>query len=355
MPSVHSPVAIVLAAGHDGRMKSRLPKLLQPICGRPMAVWPVHAALAAGAQRVVVVGGPDMALVTHLPERATLATQAYARGTGDAVRCAAEHIDPERPVVIVPGDVPLITGGTIAQLVRAHDASRAAATLLTMRLADPGGYGRVVRDEDGGIVGVAETRRPGGASLTELAIREVSTGVLCFDGAALLDGLALCPVELPDTLPFLRAAGYRVGAYEARDDAMSVDDQSDLSGARAVAQRRIAEAHMRAGVTIVDPSRTIIDAQVRIGAGTVIQPGTQLEGRTTIGAGCDVGPHTTVRDSVVGDGATVLHSVVAGTAVAARATVGPFEHVSAGGALRRPVGRAGRQAQRERGALTRAA
>ena len=337
-----SPVVVVLAAGHGTRMNSPLPKVLHPICGLPMVAWPVRAALDAGAHRVVVVGGPDRVLAPHLPERTVLATQREARGTGDAVRCAAEHIDPALPVVVLAGDVPLITAHTIEQLVAAHAASGAAATMLTMRLEDPTGYGRVIRDEHGDVVRVAETKQPGDATIAELAIREVNTGVLCFDGAALLDVLGcLAPdnaqgeLYLPDTLPLLRASGRRVAAYETTDAAvcLGVNDQVDLADVRALAQRRIAEAHLRAGVTIIDAARTVIDADVRIGAGTVIEPGTQLEGRTAIGAGCHVGPHVTMRDSELGDGATILHSVMAGATVAARATVGPFAYLRPGAHL----------------------
>lgn len=347
-----SPVVLVLAADHGAGMNSPLPKLLHPICGRPMVAWPARAALDAGAHRVVVVGGPDRALAPHLPERTVLAVQATPRGTGDAVRCAAEHIDRERPVVVLAGDVPLITAETIARLVVAHAASGAAATMLTMTLEDPAGYGRVVRDERGDVVRVAETTEPGEATLTELAIREVNTGVLCFDGAALLDVLEGLEADLPGTLPLLRAAGRRVAAYETGDVpvCLGVNDQIDLADVRALAQRRIAQGHLRAGVRIVDPSRTVIDAEVRIGAGTVIEPGCQLEGRTTIGAGCTVGPHVTMRDSELGDGASILHSVAIGVTVDACATVGPFAYLHPEVALRR-LG----QPQRERRALAGAA
>lgn len=339
---IPSPVVVVLAAGHGTRMNSPLPKVLHPICGLPMVAWPVRAALGAGAHRVVVVGGPDRALAPHLPERTALATQPEAGGTGDAVRCAAEHIDPALPVVVLAGDAPLITADTIADLVQAHAASGAAATMLTMHLDDPTGYGRVVRDERGDIVRVAESKEPGDATLRELVIREVNTGVLCFDGDALLEVLGcLAPdnaqgeLYLPDTLPLLRAAGHRVSAFQTTDASvcLGVNDQVGLADVRALAQRRIAEAHLRAGVTIVDPARTVIDADVRIGAGTVIEPGTQLEGRTAIGAGCNIGPHVTMRDSELGDGVTVLHSVVTGATVAARATVGPFAYLRPGARL----------------------
>jgi bifunctional UDP-N-acetylglucosamine pyrophosphorylase/glucosamine-1-phosphate N-acetyltransferase len=337
-----SPVVVVLAAGHGTRMRSPLPKVLHPICGLPMVAWPVRAALAAGAARVVVVGGPDGALAPHLPDGVATAVQPEARGTGDAVRCAAGHLDPDRPVVVLAGDVPLITPETIAGLVATHAASGDAATMLTMELEDPAGYGRVVRDADGGVLRVAETKAAGDATAAELAIREVNTGVLCFDGAALLDVLdrlgsdnAQGEVYLPDTLTLLRADGRRVGAHLTTDASvcLGVNDQAGLAAVRAIAQRRILDAHLEAGVTVVDPARTVVDADVAIGAGTVVEPGCQLEGRTAIGRGCRIGPQTTMRDSELGDGVAVLHSVLIGAKVADRAQLGPFAYLRPGAEL----------------------
>jgi bifunctional UDP-N-acetylglucosamine pyrophosphorylase/glucosamine-1-phosphate N-acetyltransferase len=344
MPSNPSlkPVVVVLAAGHGTRMRSPLPKVLHPLCGVPMVAWPVRAALAAGAERVVVVGGPDGALAPHLPAGVVTAVQPEARGTGDAVRCAAEHLDPERPVVVLAGDVPLITADTIAGLVAAHAASGDAATMLTMELEDPAGYGRVVRDEHGGVLRVAETKAAGDATAAELAIREVNTGVLCFDGAALLGVLdrlgsdnAQGEVYLPDTLPLLRAQGRRVGAHLTTDASvcLGVNDQAGLAVVRAIAQRRILDGHLEHGVTVVDPARTVVDADVAIGAGTTVEPGCQLEGRTVVGRGCRIGPHTTIRDSQLADGVTVLHSVLVGATVADRAQLGPFAYLRPGATL----------------------
>jgi bifunctional UDP-N-acetylglucosamine pyrophosphorylase/glucosamine-1-phosphate N-acetyltransferase len=338
-----APVVVVLAAGHGTRMRSPLPKVLHPICGLPMVGWPVRAALAAGAHRVVVVSGPGAQPAEHLPEGTVLATQPEALGTGDAVRCAAEHLDADRPVVILAGDVPLITAETIAELVDAHASTDAAATMLTMRLADPSGYGRVVRDERGDVLRVVETKEPGDATEHELAIDEVNTGVLCFDGDALAQALhglrpdnAQGELYLPDVLPLLRAAGRRVGAHETADPAvgLGVNDQVDLAEVRAIAQRRIIDAHLRAGVTVIDPARTVIDVDVRIGAGTVVDPGCQLEGATVLGRDCRVGPQTTMRDAHLGDGVTVLHSVLQKCRVDDAATVGPFAYLRPAAHLR---------------------
>jgi bifunctional UDP-N-acetylglucosamine pyrophosphorylase/glucosamine-1-phosphate N-acetyltransferase len=338
----NSPVVIVLAAGHGTRMRSPLPKVLHPICGRPMVGWPVRAALDAGAHRVVVVGGPDRALEPHLPQGVDLAVQREARGTGDAVHSAVAHIDPARPVVVLAGDVPLITPATIAGLVAAHTAADAAVTVLTMRLDDPSGYGRVVRDDAGAVLRVVETKAPGDATAEELAIDEVNTGVLCFDGAALLDVLGRLSADnaqgelyLPDAIGVLRADGLGAAAH-ITDDAsvcLGVNDQADLAAVRAIAQRRVIAAHLEAGVTVVDPARTVIDVDAEIGAGTVIAPGCQLEGTVGIGRDCRIGPHVTARDIVLGDGVTVLHSVLTGARVENRVTVGPFAYLRPGASL----------------------
>src|SRR3712207_6083558 len=180
--------AVILAAGQGTRMRSKTPKMLHYLCGWPIVRWPVEAAKAAGADSVVVVGGPDRALEGRLPEGVELAVQEVARGTGDAVKAAAEHIG-EGTVVILNGDVPLITPEAIADLAEAHAARGAAATMVTMILDDPGFYGRVVRDDAGDVVKVVETKADGDATPEERAIKEVNTGVFAFDGEKLLSAL----------------------------------------------------------------------------------------------------------------------------------------------------------------------
>ena len=150
--------AVVLAAGQGTRMRSRVPKMLHPLCGRPLVGWPIAAALEAGADRVVVVDSPANTLEGELPEGVTRVVQAVPDGTGGAVQAAAAEIDPAATVVVLPGDVPLVTAAAIEELVRAHVKHRAAATMATMTLADPSGYGRIVRDEDGHVEGVVETK-----------------------------------------------------------------------------------------------------------------------------------------------------------------------------------------------------
>src|SRR5918995_1775104 len=239
-----APTVVLLAAGEGTRMRSALPKVLHPICGRPMILWPLLAAREAGADRVVVVDNPKRRLDGHLPDGVEIAVQEQPRGTGDAVAAAAGHIDRGAPVVIVNGDMPLITAEAIAGLVEAHTTARAAATLASMELEDPTGYGRVVRDAEGGVERVVETKTAGDATEAELAIREVNAGLYCFDGGALLDAL----------------------------DALGVNDRVDLASVTHLAQQRIHRAHQHNGVTIVDPASTTIDIDVTIGNDTVVEP-----------------------------------------------------------------------------------
>ena len=204
---------VILAAGQGTRMRSRVPKMLHDLCGRPLVGWPIAAALEAGATSVVVVGAPDNSLDGHLPEGVVTVVQPVPDGTGGAVRAAMPAIPAGATVVVLPGDAPLITATAIAQLVEAHAGAGAAATMATMILADPAGYGRVVRDAGGGVARVVETKTAGDATEDELAIDEVNSSIFAFDGDALRAALEqLTPdnaqgeLYLPDVLPALRAA-----------------------------------------------------------------------------------------------------------------------------------------------------
>jgi bifunctional UDP-N-acetylglucosamine pyrophosphorylase/glucosamine-1-phosphate N-acetyltransferase len=340
---VTDPTVVILAAGQGTRMRSRTPKMLHEICGRPMIDWTVSAALEAGAGKVVVIGAPDGALDGRLPDGVVLTVQPEANGTGGAVLAAAGELDGGGPVVVVNGDAPLVTPDALRALVDAHGASGAAATIVTMVLDDPSGYGRVVRDGDGDVARVVETKRPGDATDDELAIAEVNAGVYAFDGERLLDALgrvgtdnAQGEVYLPAALALLRAGGARVAAVTVDDPSLllGVNDRVELARVRRIAQQRIHEAHMRAGVTIVDPATTTIDVDVRVGADTVIEPSTFLRGATTVGERCTVGPLTTAIDATLADEVSVVHSYLNGCEVRAGATVGPFAYLRPGALLR---------------------
>ena len=314
-------------------MRSRTPKVLHELCGLPMVLWPVRAALAAGAERVVVVDSPARALADVLPDGVELAVQEQPDGTGGAAAAALAALEsggvpaPDAPVIVLSGDVPLIAAETIAELLAAHAAAQNAATMASTVLEDPSGYGRVVRDAGGEVLRVVETKAAGDATPAELEIREVNTGVFVFDAGALARALPQVGTDnaqgeryLPQVLDALRAEGARVGAHVLADEALvlGVNDRVELARVRALAQRSIHERHMRAGVAIVDPAATVIDVDVEIGADTVIEPFSSIHGRTRIGSEC-----------------TVRHSYLVDCELEDGASVGPFGYLRPGTILRR--------------------
>ena len=333
---VPAPTVLILAAGEGTRMKSATPKVLHPLCGRPMIEWPIAAAREAGAGRVVVVDGPKRPLDGALPDGVEIAIQQEPNGTGDAVRSAADHIGEGDTVLVLYGDVPLITADAITALARAHEESGAAATMATMELEDPSGYGRVVRASDGSVERVVETKKPGDATPEEEAIREVNTGIYAFGGGDLLGALgsltsdnAQGELYLPDVLPLLRADGKDVGAHVVTDATLTlgVNNRVDLAHVRRLAQERIHRAHALAGVTIVDPASTLIDAGVEIGRDTIVEPGTFLRGATRIGERCEVGPLTTLIDTTAGDDTRIVHSYLQEAELGSGVSVGPFAYL----------------------------
>lgn len=343
VPPMPPLTAVILAAGQGTRMRSQTPKMLHPLCGRSLVGWPVAAARAAGADTIVVVDSAAKTLAGHLPEGVITVVQEQPDGTGGAVRAAAEQIDAGATVVVLPGDVPLIGAETIAVLVAAHEAEQAAATMATMILADPAGYGRVVRDAAGEVERVVETKTAGDATPEQLQIGEVNSSIFAFDGGALRAALAeLRPdnaqgeLYLPDVLPVMRAAGLGVKAHvlDDPDEALGVNDRVQLAQVRAIAQARIHAAHGRAGVTIVDPASTLIDVDVAIGEDTVVEPSSFLRGASRIGRGCTVGPLTTLIDATLHDEITIPHSYVVQAEIESRATVGPFAYLRPGTILR---------------------
>jgi bifunctional UDP-N-acetylglucosamine pyrophosphorylase/glucosamine-1-phosphate N-acetyltransferase len=340
-----APSVVILAAGQGTRMRSDTPKVLHELCGRPMVLWPVLAALEAGAGRVVVVDSPARALADVLPDGVEITVQERSDGTGGAAAAAMAELDartppgadPAAPVVVLSGDVPLISAEVIEGLVEAHLQSGAAATMATTVLEDPAGYGRVVRDAQGAVVRVVETKRPGDASEAELAIQEVNTGIFAFDPAALRGALPRLTAEnaqgelyLPQALEQIASQGMTVMAHLVADRrvVLGVNDRVALARLRRLAQDAIHERHMRSGVGIVDPAATVIDADVQIGRDTVIEPFTTIRGATSIGSGCVV-RHSYLIDCVVEDGASIgpFAYLRPGTVLRAGAKAGTFVEV----------------------------
>ena len=323
-------------------MRSSTPKMLHPVCGRAMVAWPILAAREAGAGRVAAIVSPGMDLSAGLPAEVETVEQPEPDGTGGAIRAALPLIEQSETVLVLSGDVPLISTATIAALLEAHDASPAAATMLTIELDDPGSYGRVVRTESGEVERVVEAKAGGDADPEQLAIREINAGTYAFDAAPLAAALADLSNDnaqgeyyLPDVFPALREAGHSVAAHLADDPAvtMGVNNRVDLAAVEAEARRRLLEEHMLAGVTVVDPASTWIDAGVEIGADARVEPGTTLRGATTVGSHAVVGPLTTLVDSAVGREASVVHSYLVECEVRDGCSVGPFAYLRPGALL----------------------
>jgi bifunctional UDP-N-acetylglucosamine pyrophosphorylase/glucosamine-1-phosphate N-acetyltransferase len=333
-----------MAAGEGTRMRSELPKVLHPVCGRPMVAWPIVAAREAvdGEWNVVAIASPRQDIVSGLPDKVRIVEQPQSDGTGGAIRAALPLIEESETVLVLSGDHPLVSAQAIADLLGKHLEAGAAATVMTAVLDDPGSYGRVVRDESGDLARIVEAKAPGDATPEELAIREVNTGTYAFAAKPLAEALqrigndnAQGEYYLGDVFPLMREKGLRVAVHPAPDIAvtMGVNTRADLAAVEAEARLRILREHMLAGVTVVDPGSTWIDAEVEIAADARIEPGTSLRGRTTVGAGAVVGPLSTLTDTVLGANVTVPHSYLVECEVADGAQVGPFAYLRPGASL----------------------
>jgi bifunctional UDP-N-acetylglucosamine pyrophosphorylase / glucosamine-1-phosphate N-acetyltransferase len=327
---------LVMAAGQGTRMRSDTPKVLHRVAGRSLVEWVVEAAREAGAERVVAVVRPGDRVAEGLPEGVEVAEQREGEGTGAAVLAAREAAG-TGPVVVLSGDHPLISAAQLEGLLAEHEGAGAVATLLTTDRIDPAGYGRVVRDSEGGVARIFETKYTDGLSHEELAVREVNLGAYVFDAEALFDALGRVQLEqgeryLTGVFPLIKQDGGTIAAHitDDADAALGVNDRAGLMAVEEAAQRRIIEEHARAGVTFLQPGTSRVEAGVTIGLDSVIGPGTVLEGATTVGERCELGPHTTARDATIEDGASVIHSFVREARIGPDAMIGPFAHIRPG-------------------------
>ena len=333
-------MVLIMAAGQGTRMRSDVPKVLHRICGKPMVEWVIDAARQAGAHRVVCVVRPGDGVIEGLPEGVEVAEQHEGEGTGAAVLAARALVEPG-PFVVLSGDHPLVTPEQIESLLRTHRDAGAAATLLTTELQDPADYGRIVRDGEGDVERIVETKHREEVSADDLAIREINLGTYVFEAPALFEGLDRVGNHngerfLTGAFPVLRGEGAHIVTCKTDDldIAHGVNDRAGLMEAEELAQRRILEEHARAGVTFLHPGTTRVEAGVRIGVDTVVAPGVSLLGDTSIGSGATIGPHTTARDSRIGDRASVVHSFLVEAEVHDDATVGPFAYLRPGTVVR---------------------
>ncbi|MGG3279026.1 bifunctional UDP-N-acetylglucosamine diphosphorylase/glucosamine-1-phosphate N-acetyltransferase GlmU [Paenibacillus solani] len=333
--------AIVLAAGQGKRMKSKLYKVLHPVCGKPMVGHVLQTVQQVNCERsVVVVGHGAEKVRAYLQDAAEYVLQEQQLGTGHAVKQAKELLGAEEgSTIVICGDTPLVTSETLENLLKLHESSRAAATVLTAHMDNPKGYGRVIRGEDGSVLRIVEQKD---CSPEEDAVTEINTGTYCFDNKKLFAALdsvtnqnAQQEYYLTDCIGILKQAGETVLAYQTDDyaESIGVNDRHALSEAEGFMRDRINRMHMLNGVTIIDPASTYIGADVTIGSDTILYPGTVLKGNTVIGEDCVIGPGSDIEDSVIADGASVKHSVLSSAEVGSRTTVGPFAYLRPGAKL----------------------
>ena len=327
--------AVVLAAGQGTRMKSDLYKVLHPVCGKPMVEHVVDHIRGIGADKIVTIVGHGAEMVEEtLGIHCAYALQEEQLGTAHAVQQAEKELAGlEGVTLVVCGDTPLIKSETMQALIKHHVQTNAKATILTAHADDPTGYGRIIRDVEGNVLRNIEHKD---ATPEEQKVTEINTGTYCFDNRALFDTLkkvkndnAQGEYYLPDVIGILKEENELISAYVTDDfsETIGINDRVILAEAEKVMRHRIAERHMRNGVTIIDPSNSYISADAEIGRDTVIQPGTMIEGKTIIGEKCVIGPNSQIVNSVIGNHTTVHSSVVLDSTLGSSTTVGPFAHI----------------------------
>jgi bifunctional UDP-N-acetylglucosamine pyrophosphorylase/glucosamine-1-phosphate N-acetyltransferase len=333
---------VVLAAGEGKRFRSALPKPLYPLAGRPL-LWHVLAAAAelAAERTVVVVGrGADevrAAVSSFGLGPVEFAVQRELRGTGDALATALPLLPESGEVLVLYGDTPLLTTATLRRLLEAHRAAGAQATLLTCTIADPTGYGRVLRGPDGAVAGVVEERD---ATAEQRALDEVNAGLYVFE-RPVLETLALLRADndqnelyLPDLVPVVLKESGRVATSSAPgEEVLGVNDRAQLAAAGAVLRWRMLDRLLESGVTMIDPATVYLDVDVEVGRDTVLAPLVFLEAGTRVGEGCQIGPNTRLVGCTVSDGATVTQAVGVQASIGPGAIVGPFAYLRPGAEL----------------------
>jgi bifunctional UDP-N-acetylglucosamine pyrophosphorylase / glucosamine-1-phosphate N-acetyltransferase len=332
--------AVILAAGQGTRMKSELPKVLHPVCGQPMIAHSLAAARDASTEKpVVVIGHGAEAVREILGDTARCVVQEPQLGTGHAVRQAEALLKGKSDLILVTyGDMPLLRAETLGRLTAIQEENPGPVSMLTVRAADPRGFGRVVRAPDGSVQAIVEEAA---ATPEQLQINELNVGAYCFSAAWLWEALSRLPLSkkgeyyLTDAVELAVGAGLPVQALvaDAGVETIGINTRLHLAEAEAAMRMRINQAHMLAGVTLVDPAATYIEAGVTIGRDTVVWPNTYLRGRTRIGEGCVIGPNTVAEDSSIGDYCEVLASVLEGAVVEDNVGMGPFARLRKGAHL----------------------
>lgn len=326
--------AVVLAAGEGKRMHSRLPKVLHPLCGRPMLGYILNAVWSMTQNVIVVVGHGAAQIEEVMGPRWRYVLQQKQLGTGDALMQALPFLPEEGLLLVLCGDTPLLDEALLKDLLETHGSN--AATIMTATLSDPAGYGRVIQGAGGQVIRIAEDKD---ASADERRVQEINTGAYCFNIRLLKQYLPHISADnkqgeyyLTDIISLFTKQRHRVGTYRIQDYrvGIGINDRTQLAEASKILRERINDSLMRQGVTMLDPGSVYIDYGVSIGADTVIWPQSIIEGCTEIGRACLIGPGVYLRNVRIGDAVTVRHSVVEDTVLPAAVTVEPFSYVRAG-------------------------
>lgn len=328
---------LILAAGKGTRMKSKLPKVLHKVGGKSMLQHVIDATKKAGSSREVVVIGSGAELVEKSIKDVEFVLQEEQLGTGHAVLSAKKNFEnSDGTVLILCGDTPLLTSKLLEDFTAVHNESTCAATVLTAKMPDATGYGRIIRDSDGAFKKIVEDKD---ATEDEKKILEVNAGVYCFDVKKLFGALervrndnAQGEYYLPDVLTILMDEGETVGAFQAEyaDETLGINSRVQLAAADRALRMRKERELMDSGVTIIDPNTTFIDVDVQIGQDTIIYPNTYIEGDTTIGEDCVIGPNIRFTDMKVGNSVTAQFSYCHEAEICDGVTLGPYVHIRPG-------------------------
>lgn len=332
-------IGIILAAGEGTRMKSRHPKVLHKISGKPLLSYVLDQAQKAEiGKNVVIVGHGKEAVMESITGENIIyeeqpVHQGAPYGTGYAVMQGMKHVGDEDKVVILCGDTPLITAGTLTELMEYHDSHKNKATVLTTILEDPTGYGRIVRKEEGSLQAIVEHKD---ATDEQREIGEINSGIYCFSGRELklgLDGIdndnSQNEYYLTDVISVLVKGGFKVGAHMIKDSSQihGINSRVQLAQADDIIRERINIGHMENGVTLINPRDTYIESSVVIGRDTVIYPGAVLEGETVIGEDCVIRGATRIVDSIIGDKVSIESTLIEKSRVGNGCKIGPYAHL----------------------------
>ena len=326
--------AIILAAGKGTRMKSKHPKVVHKVCGKEMVNHVIDVSKKSGVQDVVVILGHESETVKEsIPSDSQIAMQTEQLGTGHAVKMAKEYINDDDTIVVLCGDTPLVQEDTLRRLFAYHVEKGYVATVLTTKVDNPTGYGRIIRDNHEDLIKIVEQKD---ASEEEKLVNEINSGIYCFDGKSLREAIDLIDNNnaqgeyyLTDTIKIMRDRGQKVGAYNGStiEELMGVNSRVELSKAEEIMRKRINTSHMVNGVTIIDVNSTYIESDVEIGNDTIVYPGVMLKGNTKIGSGCIIGMNCNISNSTIGDYTEVESSTIIDSIVGENTIVGPYAYL----------------------------